>query len=250
MGRSAGVSGRKAAREGLSRADRLGFSSSRADPALSDTYQLALLLFSIYNPHQPLPSLTAAPQPSSVGALPRALFPAYKRMLNPNPRTRLATTALLAELAAAGFWTGNPLIELVAGLDNFELASEGDKAALLRAIRDAAPTLPSPFLTHRILPSLLHSLSLPTAPSSAILPLVLTIGNGLSPARYAQVVLEPVIRLWASPDRGTRMALLEGLGADGGYGEKLDKSTVSDKIWPHLVGAGQAEGVRSGTRPG
>jgi hypothetical protein len=32
------------------------------------------------------------------------------------------------------------------------------------------------------------------------------------------------------------MALLEGLSMDDGYGDKLDKATVTEKIWPHLVG--------------
>ncbi len=207
----------------------------RADPALSDTYQLALLLFSIYNPNLPLPNLTTSPQPSSVGALPRTLFPIYKRMINPNPRTRLPTTSFVDEVTASGFWSSNPLIQLVDGLDNFELASEGEKLSLLRTIKESIDTLPIPFLTYRILPSLLHSLSLPTAPSSAILPLVLKIGNTVPAQRWGQVVLEPVVRLWASPDRGTRMALLEGLSMEGGYGDKLDKSTVTDKVWPHLV---------------
>jgi hypothetical protein len=31
------------------------------------------------------------------------------------------------------------------------------------------------------------------------------------------------------------MALLEGLSMEGGYGDKLDKATVTDKVWPHLV---------------
>jgi SCY1-like protein 1 len=45
-------------------------------------------------------------------------------------------------------------------------------------------------------------------------------------------VLDPVVRLYASPDRGTRMALLEGLAE---YGEKLEKGMVVDKVWPHLI---------------
>lgn len=54
----------------------------------------------------------------------------------------------------------------------------------------------------------------------------------MPPHRYTATVLDPVVRLYASPDRGTRMALLEGLAE---YGEKLEKGMVVDKVWPHLI---------------
>lgn len=155
-------------------------------------------------------------------------------MLNPNPRTRLSTTAFIAEATSAGFWSDNPLTSLVESLDGFELKSEGDKLAILRTIKDAAASggLPGPFMLYRVLPSLLHSISLPTAPSGAMLPLVLDLGKLVPPSDYAKMVLDPVIKLYASPDRGTRMALLDGLGE---YADKLDQRIVSDRIWPHLV---------------
>jgi SCY1-like protein 1 len=155
-------------------------------------------------------------------------------MLNPNPRTRLSTTAFIAEATSAGFWNDNPLTSLVESLDGFELASEGEKLAVLRTIKDAAVAggLPAPFTLYRVLPSLLHSISLPTAPSGAMLPLVLELGKMVPPGDYPKMVLDPVIKLYASPDRGTRMALLDGLGE---YADKLDQRTVSDRIWPHLV---------------
>ncbi|OCF38137.1 SCY1 protein kinase [Kwoniella heveanensis BCC8398] len=204
------------------------------DPAQSDTYMLALLLFSLYNPLAPLPTLTSQPSPSMAGALPKALFPLWKRMLNPNPRTRLATTSFVAEAQSAGFWASNPLVSLVGGLDNFELASESDKLSLLRIIKDAASagTLPGPFTVNKILPSLLHSLSLPSAPSSAMLPLVLELGKLVPPSDYPKIVLEPVVRLYTSPDRGTRMALLDGLGE---YADRMDNKIVQEKVWPNLI---------------
>lgn len=155
-------------------------------------------------------------------------------MLNPNPRTRLTTTLFVSEAAATGFWANNPLATLVEGLDGFELKSEGEKLGLLRTIKDAAGSglIPQPFLLYRVLPSLLHSLSLPTAPSSAMLPLVLELGKAVPPADYVRLVLEPVIRLYSSPDRGTRMALLDGLEQ---YVDKMDQKIVVEKVWPHLV---------------
>lgn len=205
---------------------------SSTDPALSDTYLLALLIYSLYNPHAALPSLTTAPQPFTTGALPKAIFPLYKRMLNPNARTRLPTPSFVPEATSTGFWAANPLVVLVDGLDGFELRSESEKLALLRTIKDSSESLPPPFLSHRVLPSLLHSLSLPTAPSSTLLPLVLSLGKLVDPKEYTKQVLEPVVKLYASPDRGTRMALLDGLVE---YVDRMDARMVQEKVWPHLV---------------
>lgn len=208
--------------------------TSSTDPAQADTYLLALLIFTLYNPSSPLPNLLAQPTPSSAGAIPKSLFPLWKRMLNPNPRTRLSTTSLVAEAASAGFWSGNPLVALVSALDGFELRSEGEKLAVLRTIREAAEKeeLPRDFMMYKVLPMLLHSISLPTAPSGAMLPLVLELGKNVPQQEYAKMILDPVVRLYQSPDRGTRMALLDGLPE---YADRLDQRTVSDKIWPHLV---------------
>ena len=204
------------------------------DPAQADVYLLALLFFALYNPSSPLPNLAAQPTPSSSGSLPKTLFPSWKRMLNPNSRTRLSTIAFIAEPSVVSFWSTNTLGNLVEGLEGFELKSETEKLSLLRTIKDAAASggIPQPFMLYKVLPSLLHSLSLPTAPSGAMLPLVLELGKLVSPADHTKLVLEPVIKLYASPDRGTRMALLDGLGE---YGPKLDQRMVIDKVWPHLV---------------
>ncbi|CAK9786513.1 hypothetical protein CC85DRAFT_256266 [Cutaneotrichosporon oleaginosum] len=204
------------------------------DPAFEDTYLLAMWLFWLFNPEKPPPQLSTAPTPAMAGAIPKRLFPLWKRMVNPNARTRLSTTNFVAEAQASGIWSDNPLVSLVDGLDGFELRSDGEKAMLLRTIKDAAEggSLPEPFLVHRVLPSLLHSLSLPNAPSAQMLPLVLALGKQVPPSTYAKVVLDPVIKLFASPDRGTRMALLDGLDE---YADRLDKHMVTDRIWPHLT---------------
>lgn len=206
--------------------------ASSTDPSQSDTYLFALLLFNLFNPNTPLPSLAAQPSPSSAGSIPKTLFPLWKRMLNPNPRTRLTTIAFVPEATATGFWSSNPLANLVDALDGFELKSEGEKLALLRTIKEAAPTIPAPFLLYKVLPSLLHSLSLPTAPSGAMLPLVLELGKLVPPSDYGKLVLDPVVKLYASQDRGTRMALLDGLDQ---YADRMDNRTVTDRVWPHLL---------------
>ena len=69
-----------------------------------------------------------------------------------------------------------------------------------------------------------------SAPS--IIPLVVQLGAYVSSDEYKSLVLEPIVKLFANPDRGTRMAILDVLPD---FADKLDKQTVSEKVWPHLV---------------
>lgn len=83
-----------------------------------------------------------------------------------------------------------------------------------------------------MLPSLVSALQYGGASAPAILPLVLQMGKSVAPQDYSSVILVHLVKLYASPDRGTRLALLEHLSE---YADKLDKKTVGEKIWPHLV---------------
>jgi SCY1-like protein 1 len=69
-----------------------------------------------------------------------------------------------------------------------------------------------------------------SAPS--IIPLVVQLGTYVPSNEYKSLVLEPLIKLFANPDRGTRMAMLDVLPD---LADKLDKPTVSEKVWPNLV---------------
>lgn len=73
------------------------------------------------------------------------------------------------------------------------------------------------------------------------MPLVLRFGADLSGEEYSATIVAPLVKLYASPDRGTRMALLDQLPS---YIDKLDKKTVSDKIFPSLVSAPLTRFVR------
>ncbi|KAF8256604.1 ARM repeat-containing protein [Lactarius quietus] len=211
--------------------------------AAIDAYALALLVFNLFNPTVSHPSFLDPPynppQPSVRGAIPPSLWPSFKKMLNPNPKGRMTPKALLdvgmAESLgeSGGFFCGNRLFKICEGLGNFGLMSDGERATLLRIIKDATATLPPTFSTRLILPTLLNSLSLTTMATSApsTVPLVVQLGSYVPPDEYKALVLEPLVKLFSNPDRGTRMALLEALPE---FADKLDKQMVSDKIWPNL----------------
>ncbi|KAJ7350311.1 armadillo-type protein [Mycena albidolilacea] len=214
-----------------------GWSSLKEnEPAAADAYALGLLLHTVFNPTHPLPATASPPHPpppaSSRGAIPNSIFPSFKKLLNPNPKGRLTAKGFLAiGMADTGFFTNNRLVKVCLGLDNFALNSESEKNTLLRTLGESANTFPPEFASFRVLPSLVSALEFGGASAATILPLVLRFGKNVSPEDYPAVILAPLVKLFASPDRGTRMALLDHLPE---YAEKLDKKTVDSKIWPHL----------------
>ncbi|KAF7428465.1 hypothetical protein PC9H_007689 [Pleurotus ostreatus] len=206
------------------------------DVAAADAYALGLLLHALFNPNQPLPATVhpphPPPQPSSRGSIPASLFPHFKKLLNPNPKARMTPKHFLdIGMAETGFFATNRLVKVCLGLDNFALSSEAEKSTLLRTLKESASSFPTEFASFRVLPSLVSALEYGGASAATILPLVLKFGENVASEEYPKVILTPLVKLFASPDRGTRMALLDHLPE---YAERLDKKMVNDQIWPNL----------------
>ncbi|KAF8557538.1 ARM repeat-containing protein [Imleria badia] len=219
-----------------------GWSTLKDGPvSAADSYALGLLLHSVFNPTHPPPETAEPPhpppQPSSRGSIPPSVFPCFKKLLNPNPKGRMTPKTFLdtgmAETAGegSGFFSSNRLVKVCAGLDNFSLGSEAEKVTLLRTLKESTSSFPPEFASFRVLPSLVTALEYGGASAATIVPLVLQFGKNVSPDEYINIILGPLIRLFAIPDRGTRMALLDNLSE---YAEKLDKKAVVDKVWPNI----------------
>ncbi|KAJ3842095.1 armadillo-type protein [Lentinula raphanica] len=206
------------------------------NPPAADAYALGLLVNATFNPdhHPPATASPPHPPPAAVsrGNMPNAVFPMYKKLLNPNPKGRLTAKGFLEiGMSDSSFFASNRLVKVCSGLDNFALASESEKLILLRTLHDSVDSFPSEFATDRVLPSLVSALEYGGASAATIVPLVLRIGTNVSDDKYESAIITPVVKLFASPDRGIRMALLDHLPE---YADKLDKKTVDGKIFPHL----------------
>ncbi|KNZ58503.1 uncharacterized protein VP01_191g17 [Puccinia sorghi] len=132
---------------------------------------------------------------------------------------------------AGAFFRENRLIKVCNGLEGFSLASQGERAALVKSIKDSAESLPPEFLKFRVLPSLVHSFDHGTD-GPTLLPLAISISSSLSQAEFSALVLQALIKIYASPDRAIRLSLLELLPQ---YVHHLDRSVVVEKIWPSLL---------------
>ncbi|KZO90737.1 ARM repeat-containing protein [Calocera viscosa TUFC12733] len=211
------------------------------DTPTADSYALGILIHTTFNPQVPMPPTTLPPhpppQPSSRGSIPTSIFPSYKRLLNPSPKHRLTAAAFL-EIGmggtggdGSGFFSNNVLVKTCAGLENFSLGGDAEKQAMIRTLRESAGSFPPSFIAQKVLPSLLHALEFAGSTASAILPLVFQFGKNIPPAEYQSQIVGPVVKLYASPDRGMRMALLEHLEE---YADKLDQKQVVSQVWPNL----------------
>ncbi|KIK68879.1 hypothetical protein GYMLUDRAFT_153091 [Collybiopsis luxurians FD-317 M1] len=214
-----------------------GWSSiKQGEPAAADAYALGLLLNATFNPDHHPPATASPPHPpptaTAKGNIPSALFSLYKKLLNPNARGRLTAKGFLEiGMSDSGFFAGNRLVKVCLGLDNFALASDSEKTILLRTLHDSVDSFPAEFATDRVLPSLVNALEYGGASAATIIPLVLRLGKNVPDEKYGDAIISPLVNRFASPDRGTRLALLDLLPE---YADKLDKKTVDSKIFPHL----------------
>lgn len=126
------------------------------------------MLYILFN--GPLPaSFASDPHPSlpqTRGAIPLAIFPACRRLGNANASSRLKIETFhqvgMGQEGAggpqgSGFYSGNRLVRLAAGLENFALASEGERAVLIRMIKDSNQALPPDFMSYKVLPALVKA---------------------------------------------------------------------------------------------
>ncbi|KAF9653221.1 ARM repeat-containing protein [Thelephora ganbajun] len=214
------------------------------NPSAADSYGFGLIIHFVFNPSQLAPPTShpphPPPQPSSRGAIPGGIFPLFKKLLTPDPRSRMTVKTFLdvgmSEVAGegSGFFSHNRLVNICQDLDNFALSGDSEKSNMIRMLKESADSLPPEFATHRVLPALVSALERGGASASAasIVPLLLQLGTNVSiDEEYVTAVIGPVVSLFASPDRGVRMALLDNLDE---FKDKMDKKMVVDKIWPHL----------------
>lgn len=223
---------------------KVGWSALKEhDAAALDSYQLHLLLYTLFN--GPLPvafsgySEVPPALPNVRGSIPASLFQVWRRLGNPNPRPRLKTDSFLelgmgSITSGGGWWPSNRLVKLSAALEGFALASEGEKAALIRTLKEVDGQkfiLPEAFLKYKVLPSLVQAFEFGGG-GPTLLPLILSLADSLPEKEYTSSIIGPLIRMFATPDRAMRMALLEGLDK---FADKLTSKDVTERIWPHLL---------------
>lgn len=213
-------------------------------PHVVDSYGLGLLALEAYN--GPQPPMHGVP---AQGKVPLGLFKALKRMLTPAARSRLSTAQFLQDGdAPGGYFASNRLVQVAAGIDNFLLATEGERASLLHTLDTTVTSLPGPFVTWKVIPVLLRAMEAPptvqglgpsaTMAAPRLIPLCLRMSKNMEDEDWKRLLLPAVVKAYASPDRAMRMALLLQLPD---YLDRLNQKIVVEKIWsPLSIGLGDS----------
>ena len=91
--------------------------------------------------------------------------------------------------------------------------------------------VPDDFLKMKVLPELLKAAEY-AGGGPQVLSLAIRIGAKLSDDDFEAQMTQTLIRLYASPDRATRVCLLDSLPL---YIDRFSQKIVNDKIFPQIV---------------
>lgn len=61
---------------------------------------------------------------------------------------------------------------------------------------------------------------------------ILKIGQHLDTEQYAKMLVEPIVRMFASPDRAIRISLLENMPK---FIDHIPNKTVTNQVFPNVV---------------
>lgn len=127
--------------------------TSSNNPSAADSYGFGLLIHFVFNPSQPAPPTShpphPPPQPSSRASIPGGIFPLFKKLLTPDPRSRMTIKTFLdigmsdVSGEGSGFFSHNRLVNICQDLDNFALSSDSEKSNMIRFVAGLVPRQPT-----------------------------------------------------------------------------------------------------------
>ncbi|KAL7748983.1 Nuclear aminoacylation-dependent tRNA export pathway component [Sorochytrium milnesiophthora] len=196
----------------------------------TDAYQYACLAHEMIN--GPVSSFET--YGFAQGLMSPELYRSLQSLLSANPKTRTDVESLLIAGRTGhkeGTFFNSELVPLSATLENIAIVDANERERLVRKINATVDGLPISYAKYKVLPALLHALEFAGAGPQTIVP-VLKIGKNLSSEEYDSMVGAAIVKLFASPDRTIRLALLENLSL---FVDNVSNKTVSDKIFPNLA---------------
>ncbi|KAH7094432.1 armadillo-type protein [Paraphoma chrysanthemicola] len=191
-----------------------------------DAYNFGVLIFEVFNG-----SFNSADQLGQMKSIPPSMHQSYKRLLNPSPKVRMSVGQFLDQGRRLGGFFQTPLIQVTEDIDNLGLKAEEERNELLGKLDEVADDFPADFFKMKVLPELLKSVEFGGG-GAKVFSTVMQIGQKLSDEEYETQITPVVVRLFANPDRGIRVCLLDNLPL---MIDHLPQKIVNDKIFPQMV---------------
>ncbi|CAH8451405.1 unnamed protein product [Heterobilharzia americana] len=165
-----------------------------SDGRLVDSWGLGCLIWEIFNPSSILKDRSQLTESSCIKNIPKTLIPDYRRLI----------------AFRKGGFLANDYVDTLLFLEEIELKDSQEKSTFLRNLATQVTSFPDDVCRHKILPHLVNGLRYGSAGIDALLP-VLRLIPLLTEIDFQLYVLPCLLKLFSSPERVTRVRLLEHL---------------------------------------
>ncbi|VDK89675.1 unnamed protein product [Litomosoides sigmodontis] len=136
----------------------------------------------------------------------------------------------LGELRQTGGFFKNRYVDTLLFLDEFQLKDAHEKQSFFTELKNELDFFPDNIAKYRILPKLIHSYEYGDAGSHVLTPLF-RLGRLLDEDEYQLRIVPCLCKLFSSPDRVTRVKLLERIDE---YASHLTSQIVNERIYGNI----------------
>ncbi|KAG0136547.1 armadillo-type protein [Tuber indicum] len=205
-----------------------GWDTLRNQPIhVVDSWNFGTLIYEVFNAG----AFTNSEKLSQAKAIPPNMVPSYKRLIQQNPKTRLSVAHFLEQGSHSRAFFDTPLIHIAQFVENMGVKSQDEREEFLRELEETGDQFPEDFFKAKILPELLKSVEFGGG-GPKVFSVVLKIGEKLSDEEWESNITPCIVRLFAIPDRATRVFLLDNLPKMIGH---LSNRVVNDKVFPEML---------------
>ncbi|KAI9319642.1 armadillo-type protein [Dichotomocladium elegans] len=191
-----------------------------------DSYLLGCLVYEAYNHRFD----TADRLLTNKGNIPTAIYESYRALLHPSPASRADADRFLDEGLRHGGYFTDSFVQINLFLENISIKEQSEKEVFFRKLDAQIDTFPSDFSQYKILPELLKAFEFGSGGAKA-LNAILKIGQHLDSDQFEKILVEPIVRMFASPDRAIRVSLLENMPK---FIEHIPSKVVTNQIFPNV----------------
>lgn len=168
---------------------------------------------------------------SQKGSIPVNMQRIYTHLLNPSFKARATADIFLEEgLRPKGFFS-NDFIKVNLFLENISIKEQSEKEGFFRKLDSSIETFPNEFSKYKILPELIKAFEFGSGGAKALSAIV-KVGDHLSNEEYEAIIIEPIMRMFSSPDRAIRVSLLENMPK---FIDHMTSKMVTNQVFPNIV---------------
>ncbi|KAK5971451.1 N-terminal kinase protein, partial [Trichostrongylus colubriformis] len=191
----------------------------------TDLNQLAILLWEVFNGFK-----EGITKPEAPGRMPEKLHELYKKMATP-AAARISVSDLIKECRERGGFFKNKFVDILLFLEEFQLKESNEKQPFFVHLRENLDIFPDDIAKYKVLPKIIQTYEYGDAGPNILIPLF-KLGRLLAEEEYQRRIVPCLVKLFGSPDRTTRVKLLERIDE---FAPHLTSQVVNDKIFANLA---------------